>query len=135
MFLSEHASDNDPIYAECMRVLDVWMDAVNRGDTTAMDACMHFPHARLGEARMFFYPDAGSNPADVLQAVAASDGWKKSVWLERTLLQSSNNKAHFNVSYTRLRADGSEIGRYDALYVMTKIGGVWGVQMRSSFAP
>jgi len=35
----------------------------------------------------------------------------------------------------RYRADGSELGAFDSIYVVTREDGHWGVKARSSFAP
>jgi hypothetical protein len=37
--------------------------------------------------------------------------------------------------FLRYRADGSLIGSFESLYVLTKEQGRWGVKLRSSFAP
>ncbi|MBT1711341.1 hypothetical protein KK062_24075 [Fulvivirgaceae bacterium PWU5] len=35
---------------------------------------------------------------------------------------------------TRFRKDGSKLGVYESLYVLTKEDGRWGVKLRSSYA-
>jgi len=37
--------------------------------------------------------------------------------------------------FARYRANGSLIGRFDSIYVVTREGGHWGVKARSSFFP
>lgn len=63
------------------------------------------------------------------------DGWRRSAWDERRLAQWNEEKAHFALSYTRYREDGSVIGKYESLYILTLKDGSWGVQARSSFGP
>lgn len=42
---------------------------------------------------------------------------------------------HIDTRFTRYRKDGSVIGGFDSMYVVTKEDGHWGVKIRSSFAP
>ena len=51
------------------------------------------------------------------------------------MIQFNAEKAHWRLVYTRYRKDGSVIGVYDSLYVLTLRDGKWGIQARSSFGP
>lgn len=119
----------------CIDVLDRFMSALNAYDAAAMDATMHFPHVRFAEGRLKVYERAGDNPLDVFQKLRAQDDWKYSTWRTRELVQFNDTKAHVALSYTRYRSDDSIIGIYDSLYVLTRVDGRWGIQMRSSFGP
>ena len=44
-------------------------------------------------------------------------------------------KVHFEVVFSRYKADGSKYATYQSLWMVTNKAGVWGVQARSSFAP
>ncbi len=48
---------------------------------------------------------------------------------------AGENKGHFDTRFARYRADGSLIGHFDSIYVVTLEDGHWGVKARSSFAP
>lgn len=121
--------------AACCDVLDRFMRALNAHDATGLDATMHFPHVRFAEGRIKTYDTPGSNPMDLFDRLRAEDDWKYSTWRTRELVQFSDAKAHVALSYTRFRSDGSVIGIYESLYVLTKVDGAWGIQMRSSFGP
>jgi len=41
---------------------------------------------------------------------------------------------HVDTKFSRYREDGSLIGSFDSLYIVTKEDGRWGVKLRSSFA-
>ena len=127
------ASISDEGRAACERVLARWMEALNRYDAAAMDELMHFPHARLAPGSVSVYPAPGNNPMDLFDRLRREGGWHHSAWDETRLVQSSPNKAHYAVRYTRYREDGSVIGVYDSLYVFAAIGGHWRIQARSSF--
>ena len=64
----------------------------------------------------------------------ASSGWHHSKWDRRHIVHASADKIHVDTKFTRYRADGSIIGSYESLYILTKEGGRWGVKLRSSFA-
>ncbi|MCA6121476.1 hypothetical protein J6500_06090 [Bradyrhizobium sp. WSM 1704] len=47
----------------------------------------------------------------------------------------SRADAHYAIRYARYREDGSVIGVYDSLYVLSLSGGAWKIQSHSSFRP
>ena len=120
---------------QCLRVLDEFMDALNAYDAARMDACMHFPHPRIADGKVIVYDKPGNNPMDLFERLKKADGWSHSKWDTRELVQHNASKAHWKVSYTRYRSDGSVIGVYESLYILTKVDGRWGIQARSSFGP
>ncbi len=119
----------------CLACLDRFMDAVNAHDVSAMEREMHFPHARIAAGTIVTYAAPGSNPLDLFERLQREDGWHRSTWISKTIVQSDDKKVHVAVSYSRLRRDGSLIGEYDSLYILTHHHGRWGVQARSSFGP
>jgi hypothetical protein len=125
----------DEVRKACNEVLDRFMAALNAYDAAAMDACMHFPHPRIAEGRLVVYDKPGTNPMDLFERLRKSDNWARSDWVKREVVQFNDSKAHVALSYTRFRADGSVIGVYESLYILTKMDGRWGIQMRSSFGP
>ena len=128
-------AEPDAAQAACLAALDRFMDALNAYDAAAMDAQMHFPHIRIAGGSVSTYAQAGSNPMDLFDKLKAADGWHHSAWNERRIVQRNNAKVHMAVTYTRYRADGSTIGVYESLYVLTHKDGRWGIQTRSSFGP
>jgi hypothetical protein len=42
---------------------------------------------------------------------------------------------HFAVQFSRYEADGTKLGSYPSMWIITKQGGRWGIQARSSFLP
>lgn len=123
------------VHSECMRVLDEFMAALNAYDAAAMDRVMHFPHVRIAGGTVTVYDRPGSNPMDLFEKLRKENNWKWSRWEKRDLVQFNATKAHYALSYTRFRTDGSVIGLYESLYVLTKSVGGWGIQARSSFGP
>ncbi len=58
----------------------------------------------------------------------AGDGWHHSTWDERTPIHV------LKVKFSRWRKDGSLIGTFETIYIVTRLDGRWGIQPRSSFA-
>ena len=133
--MSQIEQKNSELHQACMAVLDGFMNGLNHYDAEAMDAAMHFPHVRFAGGQIKTYPKAGDNPMDLFERLRREDDWKYSRWVSHELVQCSDIKAHYALSYTRFRSDDSVIGVYESLYVLTKVEGSWGIQMRSSFGP
>lgn len=128
-------SDREHIQQACEKVLDAFMNALNAYDSAGMERCMHFPHPRIAADKVVVYAGPGSNPMDLFDRLKKEDGWSYSRWVKREVVQCNERKAHVALSYTRFRADHSVIGTYDSLYILTQVGGRWGIQARSSFGP
>jgi hypothetical protein len=50
-------------------------------------------------------------------------------------IRLASNTVHIDTRFTRYRKDGSVIGGFDSIYVVTCEEGHWGIKARSSFAP
>jgi len=109
------------------------MAALNRRDEAALNDALHFPHVRLASGRVTTWDTPGTyRIADFLGR--AGDGWHESRWEERTVIHAGPDKVHVAVVFSRWRADGSPLGRYRSIYIVTRVDGRWGIQARSSFA-
>lgn len=126
---------SEPDQAHCEQILADWMLALNAHDAAKMDSFLRFPHVRVAANSVTVYWRPGDNPMDVFRKLMDEQGWHHSAWTDIRLVQSSPNKAHYAVQYTRYRADGSVIGVFDSLYVFICIDGDWKIQVRSSFGP
>jgi hypothetical protein len=121
------------IRSEVKKVLDVYMNAWNRKDLASWEATFHFPHYRLASGRMRVLEQPGLQK-EIRIWVDAGEGWHHSKWNHRRIIHASDDKVHVDTQFTRYRADGSIIGVYDSLYILTKEDERWGVKMRSSYA-
>jgi hypothetical protein len=123
---------NDAL-ASALGALDDYMAALNRGDEAGVNAACNFPHVRLAGGKVAVWEKRGDYKlADFL--ARAGDGWARSRWDERTPIHVGEGKVHLKVAFSRFRADGSSIGRFETIYIVTDQDGHWGVQARSSFA-
>jgi hypothetical protein len=118
--------------AAAMGVLDRHLAALNAGDAAALAQTLHFPHYRLAGGRMQIW----EHPETYLRDFHARAGreWHHSAWDFRIPISASPDKVHLDVQFSRFRADGSILGRYRSLWVVSSIGQRWAAQLRSSFA-
>jgi hypothetical protein len=125
----------DPaLEAAAMKLLDEYMAAWNSKDVTAWERTFHFPHYRLASGNMTVLERAGQQDEARLWQRMAASGWHHSKWDRRRIVHASADKIHVDTKFTRYRADGSRIGSYESLYILTREDGRWGVKLRSSFA-
>ena len=115
-----------------MDVLDRHLAALNAGDAAALAATLHFPHYRLAGVRMQVW----DHPDSYLKDFHARAGkeWHHSSWDFRNAIAASEDKVHVDAQFLRYRADGSVLGRYRTLWVVSRIEGRWAAHLRSSFA-
>ena len=114
-------------------MLDNFLAALNAGDQRALLATMHFPHYRLAGVSMRVWDEPDDSYLAGFYARAGAD-WHRTEWDFRRVIAAGEEKVHLDVQFTRYRADNSAIGRYRSLYIVTRRGGVWAIQARSSFA-
>jgi len=125
----------DPaLEAAAMKLLDEYMAAWNSKDLAAWERTFHFPHYRLASGKMAVLERPGQQDESRLWQTMASSGWHHSKWDRRQIVHASADKIHVDTKFTRYCADGSSIGSYESLYILTKEDGRWGVKLRSSFA-
>lgn len=123
--------DADAVLA-ALDVLDRHMAGLNARDEAATTAPLHFPHFRLSRGRLQTWTTPDGYLADF--RARAGDGWHRSAWDERRPIAASADKVHLDVRFTRYRVDGSVLGSFRSLWVVARIDGRWGAQLRSTFA-
>ena len=116
-----------------MRVLDDYMAALNRGDEPGVNAACNFPHVRLAGGKVVVWPNPGDYKLQDFVA-RAGDGWDHSKWDERSPIHVGDKKVHLKVKFSRWKEDGTLIGRFETIYIVTLQEAHWGIQARSSFA-
>ena len=126
-------TDNTAAIAAAMACLDAFMAAFNARDVAGWDQTFNFPSVRLASNRMVIL-QAGDHQPGMFEQGALSE-WDHSAWERRAVIHAGPDKVHFDTRFTRYRADGSVIGGFDSIYVVTCENGHWGVKARSSFAP
>ncbi|HMM15021.1 MAG TPA: hypothetical protein PKA57_10375 [Parvibaculum sp.] len=117
-----------------MKCLDDFMAAFNARDLAAWERTFNFPSVRLASNDLVIIDKPGWHKPSLFET-SLGDGWHHSAWERREAIHAGEDKVHFDTRFTRYRADGSVIGSYDSIYVVTRQNGHWGIKARSSFAP
>ena len=116
-----------------MKCLDDFMAAFNARDVKAFEATFNLPSVRLASNKMAVI-EAGYHQPGMFERGALA-AWDHSAWERREVIHSGPDKVHFDTRFTRYRKDGSVIGGFNSIYVVTCEDGHWGVKARSSYAP
>lgn len=115
------------------RCLDDFMAAFNARDLEAWEATFNFPSVRLASGQLMILDKPGWHPPDTFSRRLGD--WDHSDWERREVIHAGPDKVHIDTRFVRYRKDGSVIGHFDSIYVITLEDGHWGVKARSSFAP
>lgn len=122
-----------PAYKPAYDVTDAFMTTFNSKDAEAWGKVFHFPSVRIasGNVRIINGPQDLESSFPAL----AEQGWDRSAWANRKVVQCDATKAHMLTTFVRYRADGSEMSRFNSLYIVENKDGRWALTARSSFAP
>ena len=113
-----------------MKVLDDFMAAFNARDIVAWQKTFNFPSVRLASNTLTIIDEAYHKPE--MFGRGALTEWDHSAWERRNVIHAGDDKVHIDTRFVRYRADGSELGAFDSIYVVTREGGHWGVKDRKS---
>jgi hypothetical protein len=131
--MSDSANAGALAVAAAEKCLDEFMAAFNARDLKAFEATFNFPSVRLASNTLAII-EPGHHKAEMFSRGALKE-WHHSAWERRRVIHAGPDKVHFDTRFTRYRADGSVIGGFDSIYVVTCENGHWGVKARSSYAP
>lgn len=110
--------------AAAMRVLDEALAAYNASDEAAWLATLHFPHVRIIGSNVRMFPNAESYRPELS---LAQHGWDYAKWTDRRVVLAGIAKVHVVATFTRYRATGEPVDRFDGLYVVAMRNGRWGL--------
>lgn len=115
-----------------LAAVDAYLAGLNARDTRAIRSAFNFPHFRIGaKGNLVRYEKPEDYAFDNFLAGVRSDGWHHTRWDKVEAVFCTEAKVHVAVDFTRYREDGSVIGRYFSLYVVTCQDGHWGIQVGS----
>jgi hypothetical protein len=118
--------------AAAMQCLDRFLESMNALDIAAFEDCFNYPSVRLAKAELVVF-ERGRFSKNSFKS-GSFEGWSRTDWAKRDILHASADKVHIDTQFVRYRADGSAMGAFDSIYIVTKQDGHWGIKMRSSFA-
>ncbi len=123
---------------EAAKAIDTFFEAFNGHDGEAHRNIHHFPHVRINDKGQVRIVQSASEyrPLDlVLEYLTKSEGWHHSTLDSMEVIHASPLKVHFNIQFSRYKADGSRYAVHKSLWVVTKQEDHWGILARSSYAP
>ena len=124
-------NDNkDSIILEALKCLDIFSDAFEHEDLKAMDDCCHFPHYIFSGNEVIVWNTRGQINNDFFDNLK-NMGFKKTVVTMRKPILVSQEKVHFLYSYNRVDINDKIMSSHDNMWILTKIDGKWGIQVRS----
>ena len=126
-------SDYPAEVAAAQKVLDDFMVAFNARDIEAFEMTFNFPSVRLASQGLVILK-LGDMKRERFTTGALAE-WDHSQWDRREVIHAGPDKVHIDTRFTRYRKDGSVIGGFDSIYVVTREQDHWGVKIRSSYAP
>ena len=119
--------------AAATKVHDDFMAAFNARDIEAWQKTFNFPSVRLASNTLAIIDESYHQPE--MFGRGALTEWNHSAWARREVIHAGDDKVHIDTRFVRYRKDGSVIGGFDSIYVVTLQDGHWGVKIRSSYAP
>src|SRR5262245_17501162 len=103
---SDKTSKSD---ADAMRVLDEFMAAWNASDPQRLAATCNFPHVRIAGGKVNVWQTPSEFEKEHRNSIPLERNWHHSTWGDRKVVQSSNDKVHVALSFTRYDAKGIKI--------------------------
>jgi hypothetical protein len=131
--MSSEGRGREAEIAAAMKCLDEFMTAFNARDVEAFEKTFNFPSVRIASNKLAIIEKGYHHPG-MFDRGALKD-WHHSGWDRRKVIHAGPDKVHLDTRFTRYRADGSVLGEFDSVYVITNEDGHWGIKARSSYAP
>jgi len=117
---------------EARKVIEAYFPLFSRHDVKGLLDVVNFPHVRVTDAGTLIIPSANEWTGD---PTPLEDHYHHTGLDSLTFVQSNAAKAHALVVFSRYKADGKRYVSYPTLWIVTKVNGHWGIQVRSTFAP
>jgi hypothetical protein len=135
----EGGTGGDPLTeaeAAAVGVLEAHMQARNERDADGLAATNNYPSVRLAGGDVKIWQTAEEFAlwqVNVTYPFLDAEGWARSEWDAIDVIQSSANKVHLAVEFSRFDAEGTRYLTAESFWIVTKKGVHWGIQGRSSF--
>jgi len=120
--------------AEAIKVIAAFNEAGNKRDLEGLRNALNFPYIRIASGNVRIAHTREDFTSDAPPQWQA-EGWHHSTVDSVEIIQSSADKVHAAVVFSRYKADSTRYATYRTLRIITKQNGHWGIQCSSSFAP
>jgi hypothetical protein len=130
-YISAAGMKESEIEAEARKPIDDFFTALNARDIEGCRRTLHYPHVQIAGNDLSILNDPESFQID-FQSLA-NDGWTYSTLDSCAMRQNCYEKAHFEIQLSMHRPNDARYATYQALWIVTKKDGIWGIQCRSIF--
>jgi hypothetical protein len=123
---------------EAAKAIEAFFEAFNAHNGEAHLNTHHFPHIRINDKGQVRIVQKASEyqPLDsVLEYLTKHEGWHHSTLDSVEVIHASPVKVHFNIQFSRYKADGFRYAVHKSLWIVVKKEDRWGILARSSYAP
>ena len=130
-YISAAGMKESEIESEARKPIDDFITALNAKDIESGRKTLHYPHIQIAGNEVSILNEPESFQID-FQALAA-EGWSYSTLDSCAMRQSCNEKAHFEIQMSMHLANNARYATFQALWIVTRKEGKWGIQCRSIF--
>ena len=125
----------DIVAAARQAVLD-FFTAFNTADVDGTIATLNHPHLFMTPGGGFAVAESPADgPRPNFDRMRADEDWHMSTLDELEASIVTRNKVHFELTFTRWHPDGTRYMTVPALWIVTRAGDHWGIQVRSLMPP
>ena len=118
---------------EARKVIEAFFPLFSRRAVRGLLSVVNFPRIRVTGSRTVIHTVC--ERVDRISHRPLEDDWHHTALDSLTFVQSSPDKVHALVVFSRYQANGQRDVSHPTLWIVTKIDGHWGIQVRSMFAP
>ena len=122
------------VIEEAKQAMEDYFAAFNAQDVEAIRRHLHFPFSWIINTRVRPVAKA-SDFESPTQTLIETEGWHHSAFDYIEPVQVWENKVHFKLAYSRFKADGTRYMTHEALWIVTKVEGRWGICLMSLHIP
>ncbi|MEE2637647.1 MAG: hypothetical protein VYE68_10480 [Acidobacteriota bacterium] len=111
-----------------MRVLDTYMTALNDGDPKSVCRSFHYPYVQFAAGMVRTYETLASCQTARETARDGRSDPHRSGWDRRTVVQAYPETVHVTVISSRFNEADQRVAQLDALFIITRVNGRWGIR-------
>jgi hypothetical protein len=130
-YISAAGMKESEIEADARKPIDDFFSALNARDLEGGRKTLNYPHIQIAGSDISILNDPEEFQID-FQALA-NEGWTYSTLDSCTMRQFCDEKVHFELQLSMHRANDARYATYQALWIVTRQDGFWGIQCRSIF--
>lgn len=130
-YISAAGMKESEIEAAARKPIDDFFAALNARDVESCRNALHYPHIQIAGNEVSVLDQPELFQID-FQSLAA-DGWSHSTLDSCAMRQNCGEKVHFEIQMSMHQANNSRYATFQALWIVLRKEGKWGIQCRSIF--